>query len=936
MDCDKYPIGSRPRAICEGTITGFSPEKLKRMQERLKGEPAKGRILDPGERPTMPLQAFNSSGVFVSVTPARETYGPGSELLKMLAEDGVPSCQACRDTAADMDRLGVEGCRQQLDEFVEEIMPRARDWVAESRPWTVKLLAMSSVVHLDTFGEKLKDAEIRRRLRAKVTEAIDRAEANPAPPPAPVKKKLAFARLKPRPSAARVVLNQPPSFDGPITRHLIYHLYPAAHTDQWRWNLDQLLQRIDVFNGSRILGLAIDKTTVSAQEVRDYLGDRRFEVIEVPNDKRKGELTTFEKMMGRIQTTDPNAIVFYGHGKGTTAPSNGKTISGGTVPEMRRWAEAMYHGCLDDIPRVEAALTDHVFAGGFRQRKSGGKWYYSGTFFWFRANAVFSREWRLKAKQRWAVEFWPATITDFDENVCLFADGVKGLYKPANLSRAIASTVSRPEPVIPAVPKAYTPGISLITPTGDRREAFALCERWIKRQTYTGPLQWIVVDDGKIPTKVTAGQEYHRRQVARSEGHTLPQNLRVALPHVRYDKLLFIEDDDWYAPNYVEQMARWLDDDALVGASFARYYWPRLARYREFPKHEHASLCRTGIRRDLFSRLHRCLNGNQSIDMRLWASTPGRRHDEQVLCISPKGMPGRSLSANEKAGLSGKSHGGDPREGKPDADLSKLREWIGDDVEHFRLLLPKAFDPMRATSERIVVYTVVLGGYDVIRPPRVVNSNVRYVAITDGAAPAPWEVMCPPESTCSRKHETRRLKLLAHELFPDADWTIYFDGQLQLAVDPLALLAECEAWGDGDLYLFRHQDRDCIYAEARAVARIGKDNSANVDPQIERYRAAGFPEQAGLYLGGMLIRRKGACNAFNAAWWGEVSSASHRDQLSLPVALASSGVRFTALPAMWWTHFFLRHPHSSSGAFSRTSRSLAMSRSTKMRTARPR
>jgi len=35
------------------------------------------------------------------------------------------------------------------------------------------------------------------------------------------------------------------------------------------------------------------------------------------------------------------------------------------------------------------------------------------------------------------------------------------------------------------------PPITVITPTGDRPEAFALCERWMSQQTYTGQIQWI-------------------------------------------------------------------------------------------------------------------------------------------------------------------------------------------------------------------------------------------------------------------------------------------------------------------------------------------------------------------------------------------------------------------------------------------------------------
>lgn len=452
------------------------------------------------------------------------------------------------------------------------------------------------------------------------------------------------------------------------------------------------------------------------------------------------------------------------------------------------------------------------------------------------------------------------------------------------------------------------PELTLITPTGERPDAFALCERWMARQTYRQPYQWIVVDDGSVPTPVTCGQQYIRRSPQR--GHTLTANLRAALPQANGRKVLIIEDDEYYAPDYLERMSSWLNDDALVGAGYARYYWPRLARYREFPGHAHASLCRTGFRREMIGTVTECCQtSDPTIDLRLWSRVEGRRHfPDRPLVIGMKQMPGR------------KSGGGDPSSGRDDSGLATLRHWVGDDVESYRRFLPKSLDAVRAQREKIVVYTVVIGGYDRILTPLIVNPDVRYVAVTDGPAPSPWEIMRPPHLTGNRKRDSRRWKLLAHELFPTADWTIYVDGQLQLAVDPLMLLAECDAWGEGDLFLFRHHERDCLYDEARAVLNVRKDTRQRVEPHVRRYRSSGFPEHAGLYMGGMLVRSPAAAD-FNDVWWAEVERGSCRDQISLPVALANSGVNYTALPALWWIHYFLRHYHTRAGAVGRRRRS---------------
>ena len=37
--------------------------------------------------------------------------------------------------------------------------------------------------------------------------------------------------------------------------------------------------------------------------------------------------------------------------------------------------------------------------------------------------------------------------------------------------------------------------IALITPTGARERQIQLCAQWMKQQTYTGDVTWIIVDE---------------------------------------------------------------------------------------------------------------------------------------------------------------------------------------------------------------------------------------------------------------------------------------------------------------------------------------------------------------------------------------------------------------------------------------------------------
>jgi GT2 family glycosyltransferase/SAM-dependent methyltransferase len=216
--------------------------------------------------------------------------------------------------------------------------------------------------------------------------------------------------------------------------------------------------------------------------------------------------------------------------------------------------------------------------------------------------------------------------------------------------------------------------LTLITPTGDRPEAFALCERWMAHQRFAGTIQWIVVDDGRQPTACKAGQLLLRREpVATDPPHTLAANLRTALPHVRGRRVLIIEDDDYYGPGYLATMTRWLEVADLVGEVGAKYYDLRFG-WRQFHEHTHASLCRTGFTRAVLPALAALIGQDDpSVDQRLWAAWRGttfRSRDpggESRLCVGIKGMPGRPPPAVGRWPYA------------PDLDFVQLKQWVGED-----------------------------------------------------------------------------------------------------------------------------------------------------------------------------------------------------------------------------------------------------------------
>ena len=182
--------------------------------------------------------------------------------------------------------------------------------------------------------------------------------------------------------------------------------------------------------------------------------------------------------------------------------------------------------------------------------------------------------------------------------------------------------------------------IIAITCTGARPEAFALCEKYMARQTVY-PDQWIVVDDCDPATKCTMGQTVIRpepRWPEFPEPNTQHRNMMAAVDYIKRgvvnpnDQIIFFEDDDWYRSDYIETQRDVMNQFAfgLVGEIPARYYHVKNRAFRVFDELAmnnpvpHASLCATSMRGYVLPVLIDALECRAWIDMYLWrkAGTP--------------------------------------------------------------------------------------------------------------------------------------------------------------------------------------------------------------------------------------------------------------------------------------------------------------------------
>jgi hypothetical protein len=253
----------------------------------------------------------------------------------------------------------------------------------------------------------------------------------------------------------------PPRAVAPITRmNLVYFIYPLKHPDNmWQWNVAELLKRIHVFNGRKIVTVATaehgsfaDKMRVDPPEaVVEALSGHDIEFRFAPNDPTCGEAQHFLPAMRMLASTNPSEAVFYAHAKGVTRPKSQLDV-------IQRWTLEMYQHNLDRIDEVRQLLPrwpcvgiakSYGYPEAFRlgnqpQLASDGNnpwhgWHFAGTFWWVRHDALFSRpDWDQIEIFPHATERYLANFFRSDEAVCLAHEDMVQPYDMACWQRAAA------------------------------------------------------------------------------------------------------------------------------------------------------------------------------------------------------------------------------------------------------------------------------------------------------------------------------------------------------------------------------------------------------------------------------------------------------------------------------------------------------------------
>ena len=190
---------------------------------------------------------------------------------------------------------------------------------------------------------------------------------------------------------------------------------------------------------------------------------------------------------------------------------------------------------------------------------------------------------------------------------------------------------------------------------------------------------------------------------------------------------------------------------------------------------------------------------------------------------------------------------------------------------------------------KFVIYTAISGGFDDLIQHAYVSKDADYVCYTDQvvAHPGIWEIRPLETRHLDRVRSAKYYKMFPHELFPEASYSVWIDGNIDVLTSQLEdrvfnLIASSTVLSANE-----HFERNCAYEEALVCCRFQLDDLAVISKQLKHLSEHNFPREYGLFEMNMIVRQHHHFQsiALMKSWWDMIVRFSKRDQISFTYVL---------------------------------------------------
>ncbi|WP_404303058.1 glycosyltransferase domain-containing protein [Alicycliphilus denitrificans] len=201
--------------------------------------------------------------------------------------------------------------------------------------------------------------------------------------------------------------------------------------------------------------------------------------------------------------------------------------------------------------------------------------------------------------------------------------------------------------------------------------------------------------------------------------------------------------------------------------------------------------------------------------------------------------------------------------------------------------------------KKIAVYTCVTGSYDDLPILRHVLPSADYFCFNDGSVniPSGWTDVRIENNSPGNK-TARYYKIVPHlnPLLEKYEMSVWVDGNIEIVGD-ISILMEKVYSSEGDVFIYNHPLRNCVYDEVDACFLDVKISLKKLITSRHLLRRSGIKKNGGLFETGVMIRKhNNRMKKLMDCWWAKfVEDSSGRDQISLVRAIEESKVKVVSL-----------------------------------------
>jgi len=196
--------------------------------------------------------------------------------------------------------------------------------------------------------------------------------------------------------------------------------------------------------------------------------------------------------------------------------------------------------------------------------------------------------------------------------------------------------------------------------------------------------------------------------------------------------------------------------------------------------------------------------------------------------------------------------------------------------------------------KKYVIYSAMVGAYDEIRQPLVVDERFDYVLFSNDVMASTvgvWQIRRIDYYHLDNTRICRYVKTHPETLLPDYSFSVWMDSNIQICTDHL-YRRTIELFEKGVLIAStNHPGWDCIYTEAVQLLYMGVEHEDVVLSWCHLLRREGYPRHNGLCETGIVFRVFDTrIKELDDLWWDCIDHFSRRDQLSFNYSLWKTGV----------------------------------------------